>query len=303
MALKLNERYPGRFDNPSAGYPQGSFKNRTSPTAKDGSYLERDWANDKEGFFQSLLSSSGFVANGTVDKVGASQYFDSLVSAIRSKATGRVISQQLFTSTATYTPTPGIAFAIVECVGGGGGSAHVLATGASQYATTAGGQAGHYTRSRFTAAQLAGGVLCTIGAAGVGANAGGITPSSNGGSTTFGALVTAGGGNRSSVGILSSGTYLSAPSGAPTTVFGSFQYSISGQPGSWGIYSSGSGQLGGNGGSSMFGGGGIGVGIGAAAQPGSGYGAGGGASSLGPNSSSIGGAAGSGGLIVITEYI
>lgn len=78
MSLKLNERYPGRFNNPSADYPGGSFKNRTAPDAKDGSYLEKDWANDKEGFFQSLLSSAGITASGTVDKVGASQFFDAL---------------------------------------------------------------------------------------------------------------------------------------------------------------------------------------------------------------------------------
>ncbi|MFL1477881.1 hypothetical protein [Pseudomonas grimontii] len=84
MALKLNERYPGRFDSPSAGYPQGAFKNRTTPTAKDGSYLEKDWANDKEGFFQSLLSQAGITANGAVDAVGASQYFSALTAIIES---------------------------------------------------------------------------------------------------------------------------------------------------------------------------------------------------------------------------
>jgi len=83
MSLKLNERYPGRFNNPSAGYPQGSFKNRTTPTAKDGSYLEQDWANDKEGFFQSLLSDAGVTANGAVDSVGSSQLYDSLRQIIR----------------------------------------------------------------------------------------------------------------------------------------------------------------------------------------------------------------------------
>lgn len=82
MALKLNERYPGRFDNPSAGYPQGSFKNRTTPTAKDGSYLEKDWANDKEGFFQSLLSMAAITANGSVDAVGASQYAGALMKLV-----------------------------------------------------------------------------------------------------------------------------------------------------------------------------------------------------------------------------
>lgn len=78
MSLKLNERYPGRFNNPSESYPQGSFKNRTAPGAKDGSYLEEDWANDKEGFFQSLLSSAGVEASGEIDRVGSSQYFDAL---------------------------------------------------------------------------------------------------------------------------------------------------------------------------------------------------------------------------------
>lgn len=85
MALKLNERYPGRFNNPSAEYPQGSFKNRTTPGAKDGSYLEKDWANDKEGFFQSLLSQAGITANGAVDAVGASQYFSALTAIIERK--------------------------------------------------------------------------------------------------------------------------------------------------------------------------------------------------------------------------
>lgn len=78
MALKLNERYPGRFDNPTEGYPQGSFKNRTTPTSKDGSYLEKDWANDCLGFLSSLLSAAGVSPNGSVDEVGASQYFDAL---------------------------------------------------------------------------------------------------------------------------------------------------------------------------------------------------------------------------------
>lgn len=84
MSLKLNERYPGRFNNPSAEYPQGSFKNRTTPTAKDGSYIEKDWANDWQGFFSSMLSSAAIVPNGLVDRVGSSQYFSALQSVISS---------------------------------------------------------------------------------------------------------------------------------------------------------------------------------------------------------------------------
>lgn len=82
MALKLNEEYPGRFNNPSAEYPQGSFKNRTTPTSADGSYFEQKWANDQLAFFSSLLSSAGMEANGQVDKVGASQYYEALETII-----------------------------------------------------------------------------------------------------------------------------------------------------------------------------------------------------------------------------
>ncbi|MHA6160960.1 hypothetical protein ACX3X6_08660 [Pseudomonas sichuanensis] len=87
MALKLNEKYPGRFNNPTADYPQGSFKNRTTPTSEDGSYFEQDWANDHLAFLSSLLAGAGFTANGDVDKVGASQYYSALIQIISSRAT------------------------------------------------------------------------------------------------------------------------------------------------------------------------------------------------------------------------
>lgn len=108
MSLKLNERYPGRFNNPSADYPGGSYKNRTTPDAKDGSYLEKDWANDKEGFFQSVVAAMGAAPNGLVDKVGASQVFDCLLQLAQNQ-----IAQAFTTSgTATaliLTPVPAIA--------------------------------------------------------------------------------------------------------------------------------------------------------------------------------------------------
>ncbi|MCK1783343.1 hypothetical protein L9Z73_02915 [Pseudomonas sp. TNT11] len=107
MSLKLNERYPARFNNPTAGYPQGSFKNRTTPTAKDGSYLEKDWANDKEGFFQSLLSSAGITANGAVDAVGASQFFDAL-QALKQIQAGTAFTTAGSAGALTLAPTPAI---------------------------------------------------------------------------------------------------------------------------------------------------------------------------------------------------
>lgn len=107
MSLRLNERYPGRFNNPSADYPEGSFKNRTSPVAKDGSYLEQDWANDREGFFQSLLSAAGIDANGVVDKVGASQFFDALLKLKQNQA-GTAFPTTGPSAVLVLTPSPAI---------------------------------------------------------------------------------------------------------------------------------------------------------------------------------------------------
>ena len=95
MALILPNRYPGRYNPPSIEYPQGSFKNRTAPGALDGSYLEQDWANDKEGFFQSLLDAAAIVPDDSVDEVGASQYYDALLAVI---AAGLVVPAATATS-------------------------------------------------------------------------------------------------------------------------------------------------------------------------------------------------------------
>ncbi|WP_368649967.1 hypothetical protein ABRY95_13745 [Castellaniella ginsengisoli] len=86
MAINLDDRYPGRAGGKTLDYPQGSFKNRTSPNAQDGTFLEQDWANDQLAFFQALMSDAGMAANNVVDTARASQYFDALVQTIRSQA-------------------------------------------------------------------------------------------------------------------------------------------------------------------------------------------------------------------------
>lgn len=90
MAIDRNSRYPGRFDAPTTARPQGAFKNRSAPNAKDGSYLERDWANDWDGFFGSLLRAAGMTPNGTPDTALSSQYFDALGSLGLRQATESV---------------------------------------------------------------------------------------------------------------------------------------------------------------------------------------------------------------------
>src|SRR5690554_6527429 len=88
MAINLDDRYPGRAGPKSVSYPQGSFKDRTAPDAKDGTYLQQDWANDQLAFFQSLMVEAGIDANGNVDTVTESQYFDALVATINSESLG-----------------------------------------------------------------------------------------------------------------------------------------------------------------------------------------------------------------------
>lgn len=79
MALQRDAKYSGRYDAATPAQPQGAFKNRTSPTSQDGSYMEKDWLNDWSGFMSSLLEANGITPNGLVDEVGASQYFQGML--------------------------------------------------------------------------------------------------------------------------------------------------------------------------------------------------------------------------------
>lgn len=106
MALQRDTKYPGRFTTATTEHPQGPFKNRTSSTSQDGSYLEKDWLNDWDGFFGSLLSAAGYVADGNVDGVGASQYFNAfrkVQAAIVGSARNLKCSITAAASTATFT--------------------------------------------------------------------------------------------------------------------------------------------------------------------------------------------------------
>lgn len=82
MAIDFTAKYPGRFDPVSALYPQGKFKNRSAPNTEDGSYMERDWLNDWNGFFGALLKNGGVTPNGTVDTATTSQLYDALRAVI-----------------------------------------------------------------------------------------------------------------------------------------------------------------------------------------------------------------------------
>lgn len=83
MAIDVAATYPGRSNPASADYPFGSIKNKSAPELDDGTPLDRQWGNDLEGFFQSLMVAVGFTPSGVPDKVGASQRFDALIALIK----------------------------------------------------------------------------------------------------------------------------------------------------------------------------------------------------------------------------
>lgn len=87
MALDRATRYPGRWEAPSADYPMGKFKNYTDENTPDGSYIERDWANDWDGYFGAVMRGAGATPNGQVDTAQASQYFDAAQQVFNAKAT------------------------------------------------------------------------------------------------------------------------------------------------------------------------------------------------------------------------
>lgn len=77
MAIKIADEYTNAVAA-SASYPGGSFKNRTTPEAGDGTPLEKAWANDLYGFGEALLAAGGVVHSGAPDTALASDRLTAL---------------------------------------------------------------------------------------------------------------------------------------------------------------------------------------------------------------------------------
>jgi len=197
------------------------------------------------------------------------------------------INIQTLTSSGTYTPTPGTRYAIVELVGGG-------ATGGQGGADKGGGGGGGggYSRRTLTAAQLGASQNVTIGAAGAATPTGAAAPGNAGGTTSFGALLSATGGSPGDA--LSNGGGYGVGVGGDVNLPG--QYGGYGSQGQYGGYGSQITLHNGNGGSSFLGWAGLG-GINAS-FPSSGYGAG----SPGASNTNVGTAA-MPGVVFVTEFL
>ena len=215
------------------------------------------------------------------------------------------LNEQRFTTpgVATYVPSPGTLYCIVEAVGGGGGGGGAYGANTDQFNLGGGGGSGAYSRRLLTAAQIGASQTVTIGAAGVGGT-GGTVPGTGGagGDTSVGILVVAKGGTG---GGGTGGGSLAFPGAGGSGAAGTGTVTASGAPGGGGMFGSGSVfGVSNEGGSSVFGGGGglntfaANITNGADATN---YGSGG-SGAVGYNGAGRVGGNGSAGIVIITEY-
>lgn len=297
MALKRDTRYPGRFVAASTAHPQGAFKNRSTPTAQDGSYLEADWMNDIDGFFARILNVAAVTPNNIVDDGSSSQLYNAMLTA----TPGRLINVQTFFSTGTYTPTAGTKRVIVEMVGGGGGGAGSRAAATGNLSIGGAGGAASYLKAMYTSGFS--GIQVTVGSGG---NGGTVSDpfASSGSASSFGSLCSAaGGGAGSPAGPTNSFPFATVAATVSNGTSGSGI--IIGTPGSGSgasIAINASTSVGFPGGNSHFGAGGYITSANASGIQGSGYGSGGGPTVVSGGNSAVAGGKGTNGIVIIWEY-
>ena len=106
---------------------------------------------------------------------------------------GRLIGVQVFSTpgASVYTPTAGTNSVLVECVGGGGGGVGVPSVASGYKSGGSGGWGGSYAKSRYTSGFS--GLTVPVGAGGAGGPSTGGS-GSDGGTTSFGSLISCPGG-------------------------------------------------------------------------------------------------------------
>lgn len=251
------------------------------------------------------LSSPALTGTPTAPTAAAGTATDQIantafVGAAIVAATGRLAAIQKFTSSGTYTPTPGVTKIIVEIVGGGGGGGGAPAGSSTSNSVGGGGGSGAYVRAMITSPAAS--YAITVGSGGSGGTTG---QGGTGGATTFAALISCGGGT---------GGYTGTSNGAPNAAGGGFGgsatvtspavaiFSSTGGFGMPGYMTSGGGGNAGNGASVQLGNGGFGSANGGGSV-GGGYGSGGGgALTTTTTTSQQNGGPGAGGVVIVYEY-
>ena len=165
------------------------------------------------------------------------------------------INVQTFTSSGTYTPTPGMKYCYARCVAGGG-SGGSIATNTSQTSCSGGGGSGGYAAGFFTAATIGSSQTVTIGSGGAAAATGNHN-GNNGTGTSLGSLLVTTGGGGGTAG--TAGSSINGVNGGSAGGASAGTIQSAGQAGTLGLTFSGSSGFGqpGAGGSSLMGIGGI----------------------------------------------
>lgn len=256
-----------------------------------------------------VLSDSGLIIymntvddNSTNPNTGGAGWVNLLAFLGLGDGSGRYLGTRVFTASGTYTPTAGTKKVVVTVVGGGGGGGGTFPTNASQNAAGSGGGGGAEAVGIFTTGFS--GVAMVVGSAGVSAAA---SSGTNGGVTSFGTLLTAGGGDGGERGlaVISGNT---ARSSGGVTVTGTPLIVKAGQDGGNGTVFSVGVALSGKGGDTSYGYGGPPAGTGSTAgsgNPGStgkNYGTGGSGAACSISDAARSGGAGQPGVIIVEEY-
>ncbi|MDM1657141.1 hypothetical protein HX084_15525 [Escherichia coli] len=212
------------------------------------------------------------------------------VGLVNNGAVGRLIGMQIIKTSGTYTKTPGAMFADVIAIGGGGGGGWATST-ANYNAAGGGGGGGGMARGLFNLSAIST-VLVTIGAGGNGGIASTITHGAQGGTTTFGSYLSAGGGQPGNgcTASVSSASCGMGGNGGTSTVGALLCNGYAGLPGVMATPTAVGGTVGsGLGGGSFISG------------PG-GYGAGGNGAATVGGTQNVNGNPGNAGVIIILEY-
>jgi len=245
---------------------------------------------------------AAMIAQFTVDQTGQDVLDDGDVSALLSKfqdailafSGGRLLNVRVFSTpgTTTYTPTAGTKSVIVEVQGAGGAGGNAPTVNTSQFCAAGGGGAGGYAKSWITSGFS--GVTVTVGAGGV---QGGTA---NGGTSSFGSLVSASGGGAGGNAVAATTPGVVGGGGGGSGSGGNI-FNNNASPGSMGIALSLVNFISGPGGQSTYGGTSLGQAVSGAGDAGN-LGSGGSGAATANGSGGWTGGRGGDGFVIVWEY-
>lgn len=143
-----------------------------------------------------------------------------------------MINQIVITADQTYSKPSNLSYLMIECVGGGGGGGYSVKNLSGFVGLGQSGGGGAYAKSILPFSALSPSIACTIGQGGQGGDGNALTPGGDGGTTSFGLLVSANGGKG---GISFQYNTSVIIDGALGGNLGNGQIFVSGEPGQRGI--------------------------------------------------------------------